>query len=109
MDDQSLLYEPKEPTTQPPTTSPVTEGAFTSLVTTEESPTEAEFTPIFFDDINATEAQIEECGGDLQCLFDLVVTNDTTIAMETRNRNMETDRIRELTGSWFKTTRVCNY
>ena len=99
MESQSLLYEPEKPTTQPSTTSSVTEDAFTSFVTTEELPTEEEFTPIFFEDINATEAQIEECGGDLQCLFDLVVTNDTTIAMETRNRNMETERIRESTGT----------
>ena len=41
------------------------------------------FEPIFFSDLNFTDDQILVCEGNAQCLFDLAITNDTEIGMQT--------------------------
>ena len=41
------------------------------------------FVPIFSDELNFTEEQRVLCEDNLQCLFDLAVTEETTFAMET--------------------------
>ena len=45
--------------------------------------------PIFFEDLNPTAEQIEFCNNDSQCLLDLIVTNNSAVAMTTMEFNME--------------------
>ena len=43
--------------------------------------------PIYPEDLNFTDEQRELCNNDTQCLLDLVVTNDTDVALATLNVN----------------------
>ena len=60
--------------------------------------------PLFADDIVPTHTQINICGNDTQCIYDLLVTNSTTFAMATNqfnmNNNMAVKLISEL--AWFR-------
>ena len=44
--------------------------------------------PVFADDIVPMDTQINLCGNDTQCIYDLLVTNSTTFAMATNQFNM---------------------
>lgn len=43
-----------------------------------------EYVPIFFKELTFTEDQIAACQGNKPCLFDLAVTNDTQLAIRTK-------------------------
>ena len=43
-----------------------------------------EYVPIFFDELTFTDDQIAVCQGSKPCLFDLAVTNDTQLAVDTK-------------------------
>ena len=49
----------------------------------------ADFRPVFFDQLVASNDQIGFCEGNEQCVFDLVVTNDTEFAKRTVNEQKE--------------------
>ena len=66
-------------TTQPPTDAPTTVEPST--------PEPEEYVPIFFDELNFTDAQVMLCHGDQQCLFDFAVTGEEEFAMETLTSN----------------------
>ena len=44
--------------------------------------------PVFADEIVATDAQKNICGNDTQCIYDLLVTNNTVFAMATNQFNI---------------------
>ena len=48
-----------------------------------------DFRPVFFDQLLASNDQIGFCEGNEQCVFDLVVTNDTEVAERTVNEQKE--------------------
>ena len=70
--------------TSDPTQMPTDASTTVNQNTTEP---EEEFVPIFFDQLNFTEAQIRQCEGDTQCLFDFAVTGEEDFAMETLASN----------------------
>ena len=57
-----------------------------------------EFEPIFFSDLNYTDDQILVCEGNAQCLFDLAITNDTEIGMQTLEEEKEANATIDLLG-----------
>ena len=50
---------------------------------------EDDFVPIYFEDLDITDAHRMICGDNLQCLFDLAVTGNETIAMNTLEHDEE--------------------
>ncbi len=64
-----------------------------------EPPTEEEWVPVFVDDLDFTPEQKMVCGENLQCLFDLNVTGEMDIAMETLNHGQETEETRDTIGT----------
>ena len=52
--------------------------------------------PLFFEDLNITDAQRMTCEGNRECIYDLVVTGDPEIAMATLNDQRETNETREV-------------
>ena len=51
--------------------------------------TSNDFMPVFFDQLVLSDEQIGFCEGNEQCVFDLVVTNDTEFAERTLNEQKE--------------------
>ena len=49
------------------------------------------FVPIFFDDLNVTEAIKDECEGSRQCILDLIVTEVTEVALDSLTTEKETN------------------
>ena len=91
-----FLAPPVIPTTQPPSTlgpsaSPATEAPTVA-------PTEDDWEPIFLDQLNFTDDQMMLCGDNIQCLFDLNVTDEMDLAMTTLNHSVETEETREEIG-----------
>ncbi|XP_064384249.1 uncharacterized protein LOC135333252 isoform X3 [Halichondria panicea] len=56
---------------------------------------ENSFVPIFFSDLNFTDAMRLECENNSQCLFDLAATNDINIALTTLNFTKEVNDVGE--------------
>lgn len=52
---------------------------------------EREFVPLFFDDLNVTDAVEMECEGNPQCILDLIATGEMEFAMTTLNHEKETN------------------
>ena len=57
---------------------------------------DVEFVPIFFDDLNITEAQRMICEDNQQCLYDLAVTRDVKFAVNTLDHQKETNATKEV-------------
>lgn len=60
-----------------------------------------DFVPIFFFELNPTEEQVAMCGGNENCVFDLVVTNDTEFAERTLNEEKEANETIDLFGMFL--------
>ena len=57
---------------------------------------DVDFVPIFFDDLNITEAQRLICEDNQQCLYDLAVTRDVKFAVNTLDHQKETNATKEV-------------
>ena len=64
---------------------------------------EDEYTPIFIDDLEFTEEQKELCKDDLQCLYDLVITGEKDIAMDTLATGEEVEQTQAILGKVLMT------
>lgn len=53
--------------------------------TTEQS---SPYVPIYFDQLNFTEEQKEVCNNDRQCMYDIAITGNQELALETREENV---------------------
>ena len=62
------------------------------------------YTPIFPEDLTFTDEQKEICKNDTQCLYDLVVTGEESIALETLDVIEEAERVKAILGEFFITT-----
>ena len=99
-----FLPPPVIPTTQPPTTQPLTTQPPTTLgptvtptiETLTTAPTADDWVPIFLDELNFTTEQKMICGENIQCLFDLNVTDEMDVAVTTLNHSVETEETREV-------------
>ena len=58
-----------------------------------------DFMPIFFSDLNFTDAQRLICENNPECLLDFHATNDTEVAMTTLNSQKEVKAIIDLLGN----------
>ena len=52
--------------------------------------------PIFLDELDFTDEQKMVCGDNIQCLFDLNVTDEMDIAVQTLNHSIETEETRDV-------------
>lgn len=57
-----------------------------------------QYEPVFFSDLNVTEDQMMTCEGNEECLYDLVVTNDTELALTTLQEGMTTNMTVDILG-----------
>ena len=57
-----------------------------------------DFTPIFFSDLNFTDAQRLICENNPECLLDLLASNDTEAAMTTLDSQKEANATIEILG-----------
>lgn len=51
--------------------------------------------PVFFDELNVTDDIAMTCEGNRQCIFDLIVTGDMAVAMDTLNHDRETNLLQD--------------
>ena len=57
---------------------------------------EDDFVPIFFEDLNITDAHRMICGDNQQCLFDLALSGNMALALNTLNHQKETNETKEI-------------
>lgn len=57
--------------------------------------------PIFVEDLNITDEQREFCNDNIQCIFDLSVTEDETVAQATMEIDAETSMTQEEQGVFY--------
>ena len=50
-----------------------------------------DFVPIFLDELNITEAVKQSCEGSRQCILDLIITEDTEVALDSLTTEKETN------------------
>ena len=87
IDQENLfLLPPVEPTVPSTTEAPTI------------APTEDDWVPIFLDELDFTDEQRMVCGDNIQCLFDLNVTNEMDLAVTTLNHSVETEETRQIIG-----------
>ena len=63
------------------------------------------FEPIFLSELNFTDDQILSCEGNVQCLFDLAITNDTEVGMQT----LEEEKVVNATIDLFGMSNCTNF
>ena len=93
-DEENLFYVPEVPTTQP--TSTFEPSATSATEGTTTAPTEDDWVPIFLDELDFSDEQKMICGDNIQCLFDLNVTDEMNIAVTTLNHSIETEETRNV-------------
>ena len=54
------------------------------------------FNPLFYEDLNFTEAQIMICEGIRECLYDFAITGDPEVALVTLEDQKETNETRDV-------------
>ena len=69
-----------------------------------QSDENATYVPVFFEELNFTDEQRMICDNNPQCLFDLAVTDDTEIALNTLEIERDVNTTRENFGEY----RLCN-
>ena len=64
---------------------------------------EDEYTPTFIEDLEFTDEQKELCKDDVQCLYDLVITGEKDIAMDTLAIGEEVEQTQAILGKVLTT------
>lgn len=75
----------------------VTEGSLFKPTRRKRQTTPGDdFVPLFFDELNITDAHRMICEDNRQCIFDLVATGDVTIAVNTLDSQKESNATLEV-------------